>query len=150
MMTYGVKSKSNAKKFAEVFTPPHTVFLMILQPELRPLLADVDKTIFDPATGQGQFPCCELVWKLFFNCDRLNEAIALRALESLYAADIQSKSIETAKTHMLTTLQAAYKFFSSEDFVQMKAAREILDKNFIVGDSLQLMNIWTNPQLSLF
>ena len=66
MMTLDRISKERANKFAEVFTPPGVVFEMILQDGIRACLADVDKTMFDPTCGEGQFPCSELVWKMFF------------------------------------------------------------------------------------
>ena len=85
-------SKERVAKFAEVFTPPGTVFFMILQDGIRACVADVDKTIFDPACGHGQFPCSELVWKMFFGLERLDEDFILRALKSLHGVDIQRRN----------------------------------------------------------
>lgn len=142
--------KTVRKKFAEVFTPPHVVFLMILQPGIRECLQGVDKTILDPATGEGQFPCCELVWKMFFNLGTLNEETVLRALRSLHAIDIQAPSVAKAKEHLLATIADAYKFFTGKEFTALDAAKEILDENFIVGDSLKIMKQWSDKQQSLF
>ena len=143
-------SKENVANFAEVFTPPGVVFEMILQDGIRTCIADVDKTIFDPACGHGQFPCAELVWKMFFGLDKLSEDFVLRALKSLYGIDIQPDSVEKTKNHLIQTACDAYKFFTGDEFTRTDEARKILDKNFICGDSLKIMNKWADRQQSLF
>ncbi|MBR4032567.1 MAG: hypothetical protein IKP64_14145 [Selenomonadaceae bacterium] len=148
MMTYGTRGKE--KSHAEVFTPAGVVFEMILADGIRPLLQDVDKTILDPAVGQGQFPCAELVWKLFFAIDSLDEVKALRALKSLYGIDIQPSSVATTREHLLQTLCDAFNFFTGKKFSRLNVARMIVDDNFICGDSLKIMKQWAEPQLSLF
>ena len=148
MMTYGVAGKQ--KSHAEVFTPAGLVFEMILQDGLREVLKDVDKTILDPAVGEGQFPCAELVMKLFYNIERLDEELALRALKSLYGIDIQEWSVERARAHLLLTLQDAYRFFTGKEFTRLDEAQEIVGRNMIIGDSLKLLKEWANPQGALF
>ena len=150
MMTYTTEKTDAYHKHAEVFTPPGVVFSMILQDSIRSCVADVDKTILDPAVGEGQFTCGELVWKLFFGLDRLNEEFVLRAIKSLHAIDIQPTSVEIAKQHMIKTACDAYKFFTGKEFTRTDDARKILDENFICGDSLKIMHDWTDRQLSLF
>lgn len=150
MMTYATKSKGNVKKFAEVFTPAGVVFDMILQDAMRPVVMDIEKTMLDPACGEGQFPCAELVWKMFYNLDVLNEATALLALNSLYGVELQPKSVAKAREHLLLTLKDAYKFFTNKEFTHMDAARAVVDERIIEGDSLKIMQQWANPQLTLF
>lgn len=123
---------------------------MILQQGMRDCVKGLDKTMLDPATGEGQFSCCELVWKMFFNLDTLNEETVLRALRSLYAIDIQSASVAKAKEHMLATIRDAYKFFTGKEFTELETAKKMLDENFIVGDSLKIMKQWSDKQQSLF
>lgn len=149
MMTYSMISKENSKKFAEVFTPTGVVFEMLI-PNFNDLLRDPDKTLFDPAVGEGQFPCAELVLKLFFNVERLDEDLAIRALKSLYGMDIQPTSVVKARNHLIATLQDAYRFFTGNEFSRLDEARAIVDKNIMVGDSLKAMQKWAQPQLSLF
>ena len=150
MMPVDRISKERAAKFAEVFTPPGTVFFMILQDGIRACVADVDKTIFDPACGHGQFPCAELVWKMFFGLERLNENFVLRALKSLYGVDIQPDSVTATKNHLIQTACDAYKFFTGNEFTRTNEARKILDENFICGDSLKIMREWNSRQQKLF
>lgn len=151
MMTYMQGEKNDAyKNFAEVFTPAGVVFYMVMNPDMNDLLIDVDKTVFDPAVGEGQFPCAELVLKLFYNVERLDEEMALRALRSLYGVDIQATSVEKAREHLLLTLQDAYKFFVGKEFTRLDEARAIIAENFYQGDSLKLMKEWNSPQGSLF
>lgn len=148
MMTYATRGKE--KSHAEVFTPAGIVFDMILQDGLRPVLMDVQKTILDPAVGEGQFPCAELVWKMFYNLDALDEATALLALDSLYGIDIQPTSVAKAREHLLLTIRDAYKFFTGKEFTRTDEARAIVGERIIIGDSLKIMRQWANPQLSLF
>ena len=150
-MSYCSADKKKVKSLAEVFTPAGVVFQMCLQKDIRPLLQDVDKTALDPAVGQGQFPCAELVLKLFFNVDKqLNEEIALRALKSLYGVDIQSSSVDKTRKHLIATLTDSYKYFTGKNFSRLVDAKAIVNDNFFQGDFLKISNQWTNPQLSLF
>ena len=137
MMSYGTGDKKSV-----VYTPAGLVFQMILQPEMRECL-QLDKTIFDLAVGEGQFPCAELVLKLFYNLDGLDEEKALRALKSLYGADIQAASVAKAKAHLRQTLGDAYKYFTGEEFSRWAEADEIIAKNFYQADSLKLMREWS-------
>ena len=150
MMSYAVPSREKAKTFGQVFTPAGTVFDMVLLKEFIPLLKDVDKTFLDPAVGEGQFPCATLVWKLFFNIERLDEDLALRALKSLYGIDIQPSSVDKTREHLILTLCDAYKFFTGGNFSRLDEARAIVEKNIFYGDSLEIMKQWAEPQLSLF
>ncbi len=150
MMTYCQVSKEQVKKHAQIFTPAGLCFEMILQGGIRETVQGVDKTILDPAVGEGQFPCAELVMKMFYNIERLDEELALRALKSLYGIDIQAWSVERAREHLLLTLQDAYRFFTGKEFTRLDEAKEIVEENMIVGDSLKLMAEWTSPQGKLF
>ncbi len=144
MMRYGRGQTCN-----EIFTPAGLCFEMIMYKEVRECL-QVDKTILDPAVGEGQFPCAELVMKMFYNVERLDEETALRALKSLYGIDIQAASVEKARAHLLLTLQDAYRFFTGKEFMRLDEAKEIVEENMIVGDSFKLIPEWTNPQGRLF
>ncbi|MBQ3337612.1 MAG: hypothetical protein IJG80_09435 [Selenomonadaceae bacterium] len=148
MMNYATRGKE--KTHAEVFTPAGIAFFMVMNPDVRDVLTDVDKTILDPAVGQGQFPCAELVLKLFCNVDHLDEELALRALKSLYGIDIQESSVMEAREHLLRTLCDSFHFFTGKDFTRLAEAQTIVNENIICGDSLKLMEQWTNPQGSLF
>lgn len=148
MMSYGVGSKW--KSHGEVFTPAGVVFSMVLNPDLRELLTDVDKTAYDPAVGEGQFPCTELVLKLFCNVENIDEELALGALRALYGMDIQQTSVDKARGHLIQTLADSYRYFTGKDFARLGEARAIVVENISCGDSLKQMQNWTSPQVSLF
>lgn len=150
MMSYCWTSKDKVKNHAEVFTPAGTVFDMVTQEGIRDCLKDVDKTIFDPAVGEGQFPCAELVWKMFYNIEKLDENVALRALKSLYGMDIQSVSVDKARAHLLATIFDAYEFFTGKNFDRLYDAVKIISQNIQCGDSLKFMKDLSAPQQSLF
>lgn len=136
-------SKENIKKYAEVFTPPQTTFLMGLLPEVRDTLTDVDKPVYDPFVGQGQFPATWLVLRMFYNLDRLDDKLALRALYSLYGNDIQEQSVDECRAHMLATICEAYEFFTGKNFPAqcITYAAAIIERNFFVADTAKLWNI---------
>lgn len=150
MMSYTTEKTKAYFKHAEIFTPPSTVFYMVLHNEVRSLLQDVDKTAFDPAVGHGQFPCAVLVLKIFFNIERLDEDLALRALRSLYGMDIQAASVDKARDHLIQTLQDAFKYFTGKDFSRLDEVRAIVETNIMHGDNIAYMKRLTEPQLSLF
>lgn len=134
-------NRDNVRNFAEVFTPAPTVFEMVLLPEIRDALQDVDTPICDPCVGQGQFPAAELVLKMFYNIDRLDDKAALRALNSLFGIDIQLESVDECRAHMLATICDAFEFFTGRQFDKILFAASIIHHNFIQGDSL---NDWAN------
>ena len=139
MMTYNAVSADKVKKHAEVFTPAGVVFKMLMSDEIIPTLKNVCKPIFDPATGEGQFPCAELVLKMFYNLDKLDETTALKALGSLYAMDNQSVNIDKARAHLLATIFDAYEFFTDKSFDNLGGAVNIILQNTKCGDSLKFM-----------
>ena len=147
MMPYGHK---NTKGYAEIFTSAGLVFKMIMEEGIRPGLEEVDKTLFDPAVGHGQFPCAELVMKLFYQVGRLNETVALRALKSLYGMDIQPASVGIAREHLIATLVDSYRYFTGKEFKRIDEARAIVEGNIMVGDNLKAMGKWAAPQQELF
>ena len=150
-MPYTTSKTDAYHKHAEVFTPPWIVFFMVLQGGIREIVKDVDKTLFDPCCGHGQFPCAELVCKMFYNVDTLDEETAVRALASLYGADIQAASVDKTRDHLKATIADAYEFFTGKKFsVPDDVLDKIIDRNFLVGDSLKIMKQWTTPQQSLF
>lgn len=140
------QTKDGVKNFAEVFTPANVVFFMLLQPhfinEGEPL-RDLDKTIFDPCCGQGQFGCAEVVLKMFYNCLELpqneRQKAVLRILNSIYGMDIQAKSVDKARRHLLDTVCDAYEFFFGEQYDEFMAAAWIIQGRTIVGNSIEYM-----------
>lgn len=147
MMSYCTVSKEKVKAHGEVFTPAGVVFQMVMQDDLKEIIHDVDKTIFDPAVGEGQFPCAELVMKMFCQIENLDEETALRALKSLYGMDNQGMSALKAQVHLLLTICDAYKFFTGKKFTRIDEAGSIVSKNIMVGDSLDYMKSFAEPKL---
>lgn len=133
-------SKEKAKTHGEVFTPPQVTFKMMMLSDVRDVLLDVERVLFDPFVGQGQFPATELVLRLFFNIERLDEVFALKALASLYGVDIQAESIDECRAHMLATICEAYEFFTGRPFTKVLEAAAIIRRNFIVGDSPEMLS----------
>ena len=88
--------------------------------------------------GQGQFPATQLVLRMLYNLDRLDERTALHALYTIYGIDIQAESIDECKAHMLATFCDAYEFFTGREVPLnlLRFATAIIEHNFIVGDSL--------------
>ena len=141
-MTMGAgQSKEGAKYFAEVFTPDWAVFRMILIPELRDVMTDETKTILDPAAGQGQFGCSELVWRMFYTAldksPRERVKCVLTNLANIYSLELQAKNCDWCKRHLLDTLYDAYEFFFGEYFPALTQAIHIIQARVIQCNSLE-------------
>lgn len=151
MMSSAIKSKDRVKKSAEVFTPANIVFDMLLTSHLRDILNDLDKTIFDPAAGQGQFPCAELFLKMFFNLDNLSDENCLRAVNSIHAVEIQADNCREYLYHFVETFKSSYEFLCDKPCpvdLLIKVAF-IAKKNLINDDFLKVFGD-SNKQMNLF
>lgn len=149
MMTYGTKSDKRKRLKGEVFTPPGVVFYMVMN--VNEYLPDMRKKFFDPCVGEGQFPCAELVLKMFYSVDKLNEKKALTILSSIFGMDIQSDNVDQARANMLNTFCDAYKYFTGEEISEPTLDKAILTiaHNFQVGDSLEVMKAQVERQQTL-
>lgn len=88
---------------------------------------------------------------MFYNVDSLDEETAVRALTSLYGIDIQAASVDKTREHLKATIADAYEFFTGKKFSLPDAVLdEVLERNFLAGDSLKIMKQWTALQQSLF
>ena len=141
MMTYQTETKDKVKKYGEIFTPPGIVFKMVMIPEVREDLKILEKPFFDPCVGEGQFPCAELVLKMFYNLDKLNEEKAIRILKSICGMDIQAENVDKCRAHILATFCDAYLFFIGEEISEATLCKAItiIAQNFKTGDSLKFM-----------
>ena len=141
MMTYQTETKDKVKKYGEIFTPPGIVFKMVMIPEVREDLKILEKPFFDPCVGEGQFPCAELVLKMFYNLDKLNEEKAIRILKSICGMDIQAENVDKCRAHILATFCNAYQFFTGEEISESTLCKAItiIAQNFKTGDSLKFM-----------
>lgn len=141
-MTMGAgQSKHGAKYFAEVFTPAWLVFYMILQPNLHDVISDENKTWLDPAAGQGQFGCSELVWCMFYTAlDKPPEErvkCVLINLANIYSLELQQKNVDQCKRHLLDTVCDAYEFFFNEPFPAVVQAAMLIQDRVIQCNSLE-------------
>lgn len=147
-MTMGENQTTEARggKYAEIFTPAHVVFEMLLQPhfidEGKPLRG-IDKTFFDECCGQGQFSCAIVVLKIFYNCLPLpppeRPQAVLKILHSIFAMDIQEKSCAKAKEHLFLTVQDAYEWFFGEKFPLLAEATSIINEIVQCGNVLEFL-----------
>ena len=142
MHIYGTKNLERKKKLGEIFTPPGIVFKMVMIPEVHEDLKNLEKPFFDPGVGEGQFPCAELVLKMFYNLDKLNEEKAIRILKSICGMDIQAENVDKCRAHILATFCDAYQFFIGEEISETTLCKAIIiiAQNFKTGDSLKFMS----------
>lgn len=139
MMTYGTKSDERRRFNGEVFTPPGVVFNMVMT--VNEFLPDMTRKFFDPCVGEGQFSCAELVLKMFYSVDKLNEENALTILGSIFGTDIQGDNIDQARANMLNTFCDAYQFFTGNEISDptLDKAIWIIAHNFQIGDGLEVL-----------
>lgn len=141
MGTETVQVLSKAEKirvFGEVFTPHKIVGLMcdMLERE-APGAFDLDKTFFEPTCGDGAF-VCEILLRKFANCQKRSDYT--QALRSVYAMEIQADNV--SKTIENVTA------ICGEFFKITKEERQIINDHIIQADSLKIMRMINDPQLS--
>jgi site-specific DNA-methyltransferase (adenine-specific) len=116
-------SRENIRKFAEVYTPTHTVEKLL---ECIPFCSyeDKNKTILEPACGNGQ-----IVVKIFQK--RLEAGLSIDdALNTLIGLDIIERNVQETKDRLLKLI--------SDPTTEQK---NIIDKNILqVKDSLIYLN----------
>lgn len=136
-----VQALSKAEKvrvFGEVFTPPKIVGLMcdMLERETPGAFAP-DKTFLEPTCGDGAF-VCEILLRKFSNCQKRSDYT--QALRSVYAMEIQADNV--SKTIENVTAMCG------EFFKVTKEERQIINDHIIQADSLKIMRMINDPQLS--
>lgn len=131
-----IKSKERVHDFAEVYTPSWLVKDMCnLIPQ--EIWNDIDKTFLEPACGNGNF-LVEILNRKLNLCNTYQDG--LRALKSITGIDVQADNVEETKERLLNIYQSKY-----SDGVEK--AKEILDKQIIHGNSLEIMERWYKEEL---
>lgn len=127
------KSKERVSKYGEVYTPEWLVKKMcdMLEEENKGEDAfGLDKTILEPACGNGNF-LVEILSRKIQRCKNENDLIV--ALDTIYGIDILPDNVEESKKRMLDIIQSEFGFFAVNE------AKIILDKRIICGNSLEIM-----------
>jgi len=119
------KSKSRIKANGEVFTPK-----WLVQEMLDKLPEDVwepDKTFLEPAAGDGNFVEAIIQTKVSKGHD------PYKALSTTYAVELMEDNVMKTKWR---ALQAAGLRVDDE------AGREIVDRNIVQGNFLEIDDVW--------
>ncbi|GAA1753812.1 hypothetical protein [Nostocoides vanveenii] len=123
---------SRAHTLGEVFTADREVTAML---DLIPgITSDLDATLLEPSCGTGNFLVEALRRKLAPHVPT-GEYTVLRALASLSGIDIDRSNVETTRTRMLETAQAAIRG-GNPSHAFLRAADAILSSQIVCGDFL--------------
>ncbi|MBB1523428.1 N-6 DNA methylase, partial [Candidatus Saccharibacteria bacterium] len=141
-----IKSKHRVKEFGEVFTPENIVKQMcdLCEPDI----SAVDKKIFEPTCGNGNFLVEILRRKLTSIPKKLRknpslakasitdfELYILWAVSNIYAIDIQQDNVSEARRRMQNMVfDFVNDYKNSADF--LSALNTIIEENIIVGNTL--------------
>ena len=96
-----------------------------------------DKTFLEPTCGDGAF-VCEILRRKFANCQKRSDYT--QALRSVYAMEIQADNV--SKTIENVTAMCG------EFFKVTKEEQQIINDHIIQADSLKIMRMINDPQLS--
>ncbi len=143
-----IKSKKRVKEFGEVFTPEHIVKQMCDYCE--PHISALDKKVFEPTCGNGNFLVEILRRKINSIPPRVKNAktharkngisklefYILIALSNIYAVDIQQDNIDESRERMREIIYDYTKNIKTSIYF-LNAIDEILKNNIILGDSLK-------------
>ena len=136
-----VKSKERVKDFGEVFTNPREVKAML------DLVKDesykIDSTFLEPACGNGNFLIEILDRKMKTVSETANNQdewtlLALIAVGSIYAIDIQDDNVQESKERLFSRVCEVFQEIFNEQLSEdvQKAFNHVLDLNVIHGDGL--------------
>ena len=130
-----IRSKQRVKDFAEVFTAEREVKAMCdLIPEET--WDNIESTFLEPACGNGNF-LVEIYARKLKRCRCIDDG--LTALASIYAIDIQSDNVNESRQRLRQMFLD--KFPNTNEFAVF-IADEILNKNIVCGNSLEIMKAW--------
>lgn len=128
----GIKSRARVREHGEVFTAHREVEAMcdLCEPEL----SDINKKVFEPGCGTGNF-LVEILERRLKNTDK-NQYKILIAISNLYGIDIALDNLEETRTRLRDTVfDYLGRKPSSGDF--LLALDTILKTNIIYGDLLE-------------
>ena len=130
-----IKSKQRVKDFAEVFTAEREVKAMC---DLIPCETwdNIESTFLEPACGTGNF-LVEIYARKLQRCKWI--ADGLTALASIYAIDIQADNVNESRQRLRQMFLDKYP--NANEFAVF-VADEILNKNIVCGNSLEIMKEW--------
>ena len=128
------KSKERVKKYGEVYTPEWVVKKMcdMLAKEGK-AWSRIDETFLEPSCGTGNF-LVEIFRRKLELCKDYKDG--LTALSTIWGIDIMPDNVKESKERLLNMYSERYSDGRSE-------AAEILEKNIICGNSLEIMKKWS-------
>lgn len=136
-----IKSKDRVRNLAEVYTNEREVKAML---DLIPMENEdsiLSYRYLEPACGNGNFTVEILLRKLKRTTEKYgNSDLTLyhfhitRAISLIYGIDICEENIGEAKERMLNTVKDHCNLVNIDGLI--KPIKYILDKNFVVGDSI--------------
>ncbi|QWB90742.1 MAG: SAM-dependent methyltransferase [Candidatus Saccharimonas sp.] len=150
-----IKSKKRVKKFGEVFTPEFIVKQMCDLCE--PTISQVDKKVFEPTCGNGNFLVEILNRKLNSVPDfytkikkqknarskkaqvEIYEFCLILAISNVYAVDIQEDNVEESRERLKEIIYKHIKNIKNSFFF-LETIDKILSNNIIVGNTLTQKN----------
>ena len=150
-----IKSKKRVKKFGEVFTPDFIVKQMCDLCE--PTISQVDKKVFEPTCGNGNFLVEILNRKLnsvpdFYakikkqknaRSKKIQQEIydfcLILAISNVYAVDIQEDNVEESRKRLKEVIYKHIKNIKNSFFF-LELIDKILSSNIIVGNTLTQKN----------
>lgn len=150
-----IKSKKRVKKFGEVFTPEFIVKQMCDLCE--PTISQVDKKVFEPTCGNGNFLVEILNRKLNSVPDfymkikkqknarskkaqqEIYDFCLILAISNVYAVDIQEDNVEESRKRLKEVIYKHIKNIKNSFFF-LELIDKILSSNIIVGNTLTQKN----------
>lgn len=125
-----IKSKKRVQELGEVFTAEREVKAMC---DLIPaeVWENIESTFLEPTCGNGNF-LVEIYSRKLAKC--ITDKDGVRALASITAVDIMPDNCEESRERLREMFLQRF-----PDSDQLGAVDEVLQKNIICGDSLEIM-----------
>jgi hypothetical protein len=94
----------------------------------------IDKTFLEPSCGNGNF-LVEILRRKLKLCTTATDVS--RAYASIYGIDLLADNVQESKDRMLTMCPG---------YANIEDIKNILDRNIICGDSLEIMKRWEHDE----
>lgn len=140
----GIKSKARVAEHGEVYTPEHIVKDMMNMDGLKEMTYELDKTVLEPACGNGNFLVEIIARKLETASKEEDVKLAVfKAYSTVYGIDILGDNVRESRARMLAKIldndiicERLDKETEEDKHKLITAIKFVMEQNIILGNAL--------------
>ena len=140
----GIKSKARVAEHGEVYTPEHIVKDIMNMDGLKEMTYELDKTVLEPACGNGNFLVEIIARKLETASKEEDVKLAVfKAYSTVYGIDILGDNVRESRARMLAKIldndiicERLDKETEEDKHKLITAIKFVMEQNIILGNAL--------------